>query len=131
MDERRNMSTSYFISTSNKRVKEKYFSHYEFTDEPKWGYEIEIASITAGWMPIFYPQEKAFKSYKELKLLVATKKFVLYDEYLTILTWEQFDNEIQKFMNKKNELQSYISDEFTYSDKWYRDSEGYEFHRLF
>ena len=45
-----------------------------------WGYEIYIATISFGWMPLFHSQEKAFNSYKELKELVATELFVLYDE---------------------------------------------------
>ena len=123
------MSTNYYLATQDKQVKEKYFSNYELTDEPMWGYEIHIATISFGWMPLFHSQEKAFNSYKELKELVATERFVLYDEYLTILSWEQFDSEIQKLMKRKNELQSHLSYESVYGKRWYKDSEGYEFYR--
>ena len=45
------MGTNYYLATTNKDVKERYFKNYSLTDEPVWAYEIHIAKISGGCMP--------------------------------------------------------------------------------
>lgn len=127
-DERRYMGTNYYLATSNKEVKDKYLRNYTLTDEPMWAYEIHIAKISSGWLPLFQAHDGAFNSYEELRKLVATGLFILYDEYRRLLTWEEFDSKIQSWMVRKDELDTHLSPE-CYGLYAFKDSEGYEFTR--
>ena len=123
------MGTNYYLATSNKEVKDKYLRNYGLTDEPSWGYEIHIAKVSAGWMPLFQAHDGAFNSYEELRKLVATGYFTLYDEYCRVITWEEFDEKIQSWMKRKNELQTHLTTEYINGLGAFSDSEGYEFSR--
>ena len=122
------MGTNYYLATSNKEAKDRYLRNYELTDEPAWAYEIHIAKISSGWMPLFQAHDGAFNSYEELRKLVATGLFILYDEYRHLLTWEEFDSKIQSWMARKDELDSHLSPE-CYGLHAFKDSDGYEFTR--
>lgn len=123
------MGTHYYLATSSKEAKSKYLRNYTLTDEPTWAYEIHIAHITGGWIPLFQAHDGAFNSYEELRKLVATGLFTIYDEYRQILTWEEFDAKVQSWMKKKDELESHLSSKY-YGLRAFKDSEGYEFTRL-
>ena len=123
------MSTNYYLLTDSKGIRDRYFKDYTLTDEPCWGYEIHIAKVSGGWIPLFQAHDGAFNSYEELRKLVATGLFVLYDEYRQIFTWEQFDKEIQSWMAKKDSLQTHLTYEYNCYGKTFKDAEGYEFFR--
>ena len=105
-------------------------SRYEICHKHGIPFETEeIAFESKEEVIIWICKRQLRRKTKELKELVATELFILYDEYLTILSWEQFGAEIQKLMKRKNELQSHLSYESVYGKRWYKDSEGYEFYR--
>ena len=64
------MSTNYYLSTPDKAVRDKYLKDYTLTDEPSWGYEIHIAKVSCGWVPLFQAHDGAFNSYAELRKIV-------------------------------------------------------------
>lgn len=123
------MSTNYYLSTPDKEVRDRYLKDYTLTDEPTWGYEIHIAKISGGWVPLFQAHDGAFNSYAELRKLVATGLFTLYDEYCKILTWDEFDNIIHSWLAEGDSLQTHLTYEYNRYGKTFKDSEGYEFFR--
>lgn len=66
------------------------------TDIPTWLYQQHVAKTSAGWLPLFQSHD-SFKSVEQLKRLYDTGKFILYDEYGTIYTWDEFDERVLKF----------------------------------
>lgn len=126
------------------------------TDIPTWLYQQHIAKTSAGWLPLFQSHD-SFKSVEQLKRLYDTGKFILYDEYGTTYTWDEFDERVLKFnggisgVQKKEKLNndpkspfydphtptygpiSYCSGpDCTYRFGWadidyFKDSKGYEF----
>lgn len=124
------MGTNYYMSTPDKEVKEKYLRNYELTDKPTWGYEIHIVKLSAGWIPLFQAHEGAFNSYAELQKLVSTGHFIIYDEYMQIFTWEEFDAKVQSWMKRRKELKSHLSPE-CYGLNTFLDGDGYEFVRRY
>jgi hypothetical protein len=97
MEEGCKMGTNFYLMTKSKEVRDKYFGYdYELTDTPDWGYEIHIAKTSGGWRPLFQSHD-CFKSIKQLKELYGTGEFVLYDEYGTTYSWEEFDERVLKF----------------------------------
>lgn len=91
------MGTNFYIMTKSKEARDKYFGYnYELTDEPDWGYEQHVAKTSCGWLPSF-DGSGCFKSIRELKEIYDSGLFVLYDEYGTTYTWEEFDNRVLQF----------------------------------
>ena len=121
------MGTNYYLATTNKEVKERYFKNYSLTDEPVWAYEIHIAKISGGSMPLFQAHDGAFNSYTELRELATSGDFILYNEDHQVLTWTEFDSIVQGWMNHKDELESHIGR--GYCRGYYKDLKGYEFTR--
>ena len=66
------------------------------TDIPTWLYQQHVAKTSAGWLPLFQSHD-SFKSVEQLKRLYDTGKFILYDEYGTTYTWDEFDERVLKF----------------------------------
>ena len=66
------------------------------TDIPTWLYQQHVAKTSAGWLPLFQSHD-SFKSVEQLKRLYDTGKFILYDEYGIIYTWDEFDERVLKF----------------------------------
>ena len=66
------------------------------TDIPTWLYQQHAAKTSAGWVPLFQSHD-SFQSVEQLKRLYATGKFILYDEYGIIYTWDEFDERVLKF----------------------------------
>ena len=89
------MGTNFYISTSNKEVKNKYLAddNYKLTDEPTWGYELHIAKTSYGWLPLFQ-KHKCIQSVKDIKNLYDTGHFFIYDENLKEYTWEEFEKRV-------------------------------------
>lgn len=151
------MGTNFYLSTVNKDIAEKYFGYdYELTDTPTWGYEIHVAKTSVGWLPLFQSHD-CFKSVGQLKKLYDTGKFILYDEYGTIYTWDEFDKRVLKFnggisgVQKKEKINNDSQSPFydphvpeygpishcsgpdctydfgSYAGDYFKDVEGYEF----
>ena len=138
--------------TKSKDVRDKYFGdYYELTDEPDWGYEIHIAKTSAGWLPLFQKHD-CFKSVKELKELYETGEFIIYDEYCTKYSWEEFDERVlqhnggvlgvaprERIVQDKNryfydpdvpEFKPISHFEYghgKYASEYFKDLDGYEF----
>lgn len=104
-----------------------------------------------------FQSHDSFKSVKQLKELYDTGKFILYDEYGTTYTWDEFDERVLKFnggisgVQKKERLNNNPQFPFydphvpeygpishcsgpdcTYNFGWcsndyFKDPEGYEF----
>ena len=124
------MGTNYYLATASKETKDKYFRNYRLIDEPIWAYEIHTAKNSLGWIPLFQAHDGAFASYAELRALVETGKFILYDEYHQLLFWKEFDSIIQSKMDFIKDLKSHLG--YNSSILYYKDLEGYEFtHREF
>ena len=66
------------------------------TDISTWLYQQHVAKTSAGWLPLFQSHD-SFKSVEQLKRLYDTGKFILYDEYGTTYTWDEFDERVLKF----------------------------------
>lgn len=91
------MGTNFYMMTKDKEVRDKYFGYdYALTDVPDWGYSIHIAKTSCGWLPSFQ-SHNCFKSIRQLKELYDTGNFILYDEYGTMYTWDEFDERVLKF----------------------------------
>ena len=91
------MGTNFYIMTKSKEARDKYFGwSYELTDTPDWGYQQHVAKTSCGWLPSF-DGSGCFKSIRELKNIYDSGEFILYDEYGTIYTWDEFDERVLKF----------------------------------
>lgn len=91
------MGTNFYIMTKSKEARDKYFGwNYELTDTPDWGYQQHVAKTSCGWLPSF-DGSGCFKSIRELKNIYDSGEFILYDEYGTIYTWDEFDERVLKF----------------------------------
>ena len=121
------MGTNYYLATSRKDIKDKYFRNYRLIDEPIWAYEIHIAKNSVGWIPLFQAHDGAFTSYAELRTLVETGEFILYDEDHQLLSWKEFDSIIQSKMDFREVLESHLGR--NWGIRYYKDLEGYEFTR--
>lgn len=146
------MGTNFYIMTKSKEARDKYFRwSYELTDTPDWGYRQHVAKTSCGWLPLF-DGSGCFKSIRELKNIYDSGEFILYDEYGTIYTWDEFDERVLKFnggikgvtprekINQdrsspwfdKNmpEYKPVSHFEYAcgrYNDEYFTDSDGYEF----
>lgn len=146
------MGTNFYIMTKSKEARDKYFGwSYELTDTPDWGYQQHVAKTSCGWLPLF-DGSGCFKSIRELKNIYDSGEFILYDEYGTIYTWDEFDERVLKFnggikgvtprekINQdrsspwfdKNmpEYKPVSHFEYAcgrYNDEYFTDSDGYEF----
>ena len=123
------MGTNYYLATSSKETKNRYLRNYELTDEPTWAYEVHMAKLTSGWMPLFEAHDGAYNSYEELRKLVATGMFIIYDEDHHLLTWDEFDSKVQGWMKHKDELESHVTSKYGHGLGAFRDADGYEFTR--
>lgn len=91
------MGTNFYIMTKSKEARDKYFGwSYKLTDTPDWGYQQHVAKTSCGWLPSF-DGSGCFKSIRELKNIYNSGEFILYDEYGTIYTWNEFDERVLKF----------------------------------
>lgn len=90
------MGTNFYIGTADKKAKDEYFGwNYELTDTPTWLYEQHIAKTSAGWLPSF-EESHSIHSVADIKKLYDTQKFIIYDEYGTVYSWEEFDERVLK-----------------------------------
>ena len=147
------MGTNFYLMTSSKDARDKYFGwNYELTDTPDWGYSQHIAKTSCGWLPLF-DGSGCFESIKELHdLYWSDASFIIYDEYGTVYKWDEFEDRVLKFnggidgvapkekiIQDKNS-QFYDSDmpEYKpishfnyghgkYKEHYYKDEDGYEF----
>ena len=84
------MGTNFYMMTSDKEAANEWFEDsYELTDYPQWGYSIHIAKTSGGWKPLFQEHNR-IHSVNDIKLIMSTGKFSIYDEYGTIYTWNEF-----------------------------------------
>ena len=91
------MGTNFYIGTADKEARDTYFGwQYELTDTPTWLYEQHVAKTSAGWLPSF-EESHSIHSVADIKKLYDTQKFIIYDEYGTVYSWEEFDERVLKF----------------------------------
>lgn len=148
------MGTNFYIGTADKEARDTYFGlNYELTDTPTWLYEQHIAKTSMGWLPSF-EESRSIHSVADIKKLYDTGKFVIYDEYGTYYTWEEFDERVLKFnggvlgvaprekikqdpnwqfcdrnMPEYRPVSHFEYGHGKYASEYFRDSEGYEFSR--
>ncbi len=148
------MGTNFYIGTADKEARDEYFGlNYELTDTPTWLYEQHIAKTSMGWLPSF-EESRSIHSVADIKKLYDTGKFVIYDEYGTYYTWEEFDERVLKFnggvlgavprekikqdpnwqfydrdMPEYRPISHFEYGRGKYASEYFRDSEGYEFSR--
>ena len=92
------MGTNFYMMTKNKELAQKYAPYsYELTDEPEFGYSIHVAKTSMGWLPSFQGHKDGIQSVKEYKEAYDAGEFIIYDEYGTIYTWEEFDERVLQF----------------------------------
>ena len=146
------MGTNFYIMTKSKEARDKYFGwSYKLTDTPDWGYRQHVAKTSCGWLPSF-DGSGCFKSIRELKNIYDSGEFILYDEYGTIYTWDEFDERVLKFnggikgVTPKEKINQDRSSPWfdknmpeykpvshfeyacgRYNDEYFTDSDGYEF----
>lgn len=91
------LGTRYYLFTNDKSVKDKYFDDTaKLTDEPEFGYQLQIAKTIGEWLPLFHAT-KHIRSVKDIKALYDTGLFKIYDENGTELNWEKFSKEVLEY----------------------------------
>lgn len=88
------------------------------TDIPTWLYQQHVAKTSAGWLPLFQSHD-SFKSVEQLKRLYDTGKFILYDEYGTTYTWDEFDERVLKFNGGISGVIEKVKNTIDEHDKFY------------
>lgn len=88
------------------------------TDIPIWLYQQHVAKTSAGWLPLFQSHD-SFKSVEQLKRLYDTGKFILYDEYGTTYTWDEFDERVLKFNGGISGVIEKVKNTIDEHDKFY------------
>lgn len=148
------MGTNFYIGTADKEARDTYFGlNYELTDTPTWLYEQHIAKTSMGWLPSF-EESRSIHSVADIKKLYDTQKFIIYDEYGTVYSWEEFDERVLKFnggvlgavprekikqdpnwqfydrdMPEYRPISHFEYGHGKYASEYFSDSEGYEFSR--
>lgn len=140
------MGTNFYLFTTDKKTKDKFFNYDEFTivDTPTFGYSIHIAKTSMGWLPLFQSHTN-INSVKDIENVYKSGNFTIYDEYNTEYTWEEFTERVIHFNGgvkgiKKREkitdydgYQEYIPiSHFEYRNGLHahlytKDDDGYEF----
>lgn len=150
------MGTNFYMWTKDKRLIEEFapFS-YKLTDKPDFGYLFHMAKTSVGWLPLFVAHKDGIHSISEYKYAYEYGGFKIYDEYYTEYNWEAFKDRVLKFNGGINGIQkkekiiqstawydnnvpkympiSHCSEPDCtynfgiYSDKYFKDPEGYEF----
>ena len=135
------MGTNFYMMTKSKEVSDKWFGYdRELTDFPDWGYSIHIAKTSCGWHTLFQEHDK-IHSVNDIRLAVTTGDFILYDEYGTTYSWDEFVKRVvehgdenslthidpdPKMPNFEDYYGSY-SLFCSYRKDYYRSIDGYEF----
>jgi len=89
------MGTNFYLFTKNKEMALKYAPYsYELTDDPEFGYEVHIAKISCGWLPLFQAHKEGIRSVKEYKMAYNTGEFKILDEYGDEYDWNGFDERV-------------------------------------
>lgn len=89
------MNTNYYMLSQDKEFVKKYFpEEYELTDTPMFGYAIHIGKRSVGWKPLFQEHKNAYNSVEELIGFITKHSVVLYDEYGTILTEKELEENL-------------------------------------
>lgn len=148
------MGTNFYIGTADKEARDTYFGwSYELTDTPTWLYEQHIAKTSAGWLPSF-EESHSIHSVADIKKLYDTQKFIIYDEYGTVYSWEEFDERVLKFnggvlgVAPREKIEKDINSPYwdrklpdyrpishfeyacgQYANDYFKDQDGYEFSR--
>ena len=88
------MSTNYYYFIKNKEAIYNFFGRtFSLVDVPEFGYEIHVAKVSCGWIPLFQAHEKC-RSVEQLKKAYDRGEFRIIDEYLEELSWEGFTKEV-------------------------------------
>lgn len=104
------MGTNYYLFSNDKTIKKDYpIADWSLVDEPDFGYQFHLAKLSGGYVPIFEAQPGMYMSYSELKNVVRTGRFVIYDEYNEELSREEFDDLVQGWL-KREELCSQLDE---------------------
>ena len=123
------MGTNYYLFSNDKTIKMDFpIADWSIVDEPDFGYQLHMAKVSGGCVPLFEAQPGLYMSYLELKNVIRSGRFTVYDEYNDMLSWEEFDNMIQEWIKRKENSLSHIqyNDPFSHHG-YYRDQDGYEF----
>lgn len=89
--------------SQDKRLVEKYFhGEYKLTDTPMFGYEIHIGKRSMGWKPLFQEHKNAYDSVEGLIDFVIEHNILLYDEYGTILTEKELEENLIDWGEKQS-----------------------------
>lgn len=86
------MGTNYYISTRSMSACVGHFGlgEYTLTDRPDWGYQIHIGKSSLGRTFLFHGY-KQISSLNDLKVLIDSGEWLLYDEYNRLWTIEEFE----------------------------------------
>lgn len=92
------MGTNFYFFTKNKKAAEQIAPcSYVLVDDPDFGYEIHVAKTSAGWLPLFQGHENGAKSVREYEKAYNSGNFIIYDEYGTSYSWNEFDRRVLQF----------------------------------
>lgn len=100
------MGTNYYMSTRSMPACAGYFgcSDYTLTDTPDWGYQIHIGKSSLGWTFLFHGY-KHVHSFDDLKKIIKSGEWILYDEYKRPWTLD----ELESLIDSKKYGQSHVS----------------------
>lgn len=140
------MGTNFYLFTTDKETKNKFFNYGEFeiVDEPTFGYSIHIAKTSYGWLPLFQSHTN-IHSVKDLENVYKYGNFTIYDEYDIEYTWDEFVKRVihfnggvagaikRKKTSPHDDKYEYVPishfeyDNGKYAHYYTKDSDGYEF----
>ena len=91
------MGTNFYFSSQNKELMRPLEYAYTCTDRPRWGYEVHVAKTSAGWLPLFQSYPGVIDSMDDYHRFLTHPDVIIYDEYGTEYTYEQFVERVLKF----------------------------------
>lgn len=91
------MGTNFYFSSQNKELMKPLEYSYTCTDRPRWGYEIHVAKTSCGWLPLFQSYPGVIDSMDDYRRFLTHPDVIIYDEYGTEYTYEQFVERVLKF----------------------------------
>ena len=91
------MGTNFYFSSQNKELMRPLEYAYTCTDRPRWGYEIHVAKTSCGWLPLFQSYPGVIDSMDDYHRFLTHPDVIIYDEYGTEYTYEQFVERVLKF----------------------------------
>ena len=132
------MGTNFYMMTSDKEAANEWFEDsYELTDYPQWGYSIHVAKTSGGWKPLFQEHSR-IHSVNDIKIIMSTGKFSIYDEYGTVYTWNEFVKRVVDWNKDNPTAYTHVHPDRTmpnfhqiygrcYPDDDFISADGYEF----